>query len=183
MRDNFDYHAANNRAQAAASDPFCGLRRAENPSPETGCPSPAPTGTSGSAARPRQEPRPRRHDEWTVSWYGLASNPLESIASQSIPFHSLAQVWGKGQGTRGLFITMPPEQSDHLEVRTMASCVACEAELEPPVRVPHTVYVKSLYRIAGQEYCRHPIIRAAVAAGVITEVMADAGPVVTVSRD
>ena len=51
---------------------------------------------------------------------------------------------------------MPPEQSDHLEVRTMASCVACGAELEPPVRVPHTVYVKSLYRIAGQDYCATP---------------------------
>ena len=32
----------------------------------------------------------------------------------------------------------------------MPSCVACGAELEPPVRTPHTVYVKSLYRIAGQ---------------------------------
>ena len=28
----------------------------------------------------------------------------------------------------------------------MPSCVAGGAELEPPVRVPHTVYVKSLYR-------------------------------------
>ena len=42
----------------------------------------------------------------------------------------------------------------------MPSCVACGAELEPPVRVPHTVYVKSLCRIAGQDYCRHHIIRA-----------------------
>ena len=58
----------------------------------------------------------------------------------------------------------------------MAQCVACGAELEPPVRTPHTVYVKSLYRIAGQDYCRHHIIRAAVAAGVITEVKASAGP-------
>ena len=31
----------------------------------------------------------------------------------------------------------------------MLSCVACGAELEQPVRVPHTVYVKSLYRIGG----------------------------------
>ena len=38
----------------------------------------------------------------------------------------------------------------------MASCVARGAELEPPVRVPHTVYVKSLYRIAGQDYCATP---------------------------
>ena len=45
----------------------------------------------------------------------------------------------------------------------MPSRIACGQELEPPVRVPHTVYVKSLYRIAGQDYCRHHIIRAAVA--------------------
>ena len=60
----------------------------------------------------------------------------------------------------------------------MAQCVACGAELEPPVRVPHTVYVKSLFRIAGQDYCRHHVIRAAVAAGVIAEVKPGAGPVV-----
>ena len=64
----------------------------------------------------------------------------------------------------------------------MPSCVACGAELEPPVRTPHTVYVKSLYRIAGQDYCRHHIIRAAVVAGVINEVKAGAGPVVAVTR-
>ena len=64
----------------------------------------------------------------------------------------------------------------------MPSCVACGAELEPPVRTPHTVYVKSLYRIGGQDYCRHHIIRAAVAAGIITEVKAGAGPVVPAPR-
>ena len=62
----------------------------------------------------------------------------------------------------------------------MPRCVAGGAELEPPVRIPHTVYVKSLYRIAGQDYCRHHIIRAAVAAGVITEIRASAGPVAVV---
>ena len=46
----------------------------------------------------------------------------------------------------------------------MSICVACGAQLEPPVRVPHTVYVKSLYRVAGQDYCRHHVIRAAVTA-------------------
>ena len=54
----------------------------------------------------------------------------------------------------------------------MASCVACGAELEPPVRIPHTVYVKTLYRIGGQDYCRHHIIKDVVVAGVITEVKA-----------
>ena len=65
----------------------------------------------------------------------------------------------------------------------MSKCVACGVELEPPVRVPHTVYVKSLYRIAGQDYCRHHIIKAAVVAGVIAEVKAGAGPVAAVSRE
>ena len=64
----------------------------------------------------------------------------------------------------------------------MPSCVICGAELEPPVRVPHTVYVKTLYRIGGRDYCRHHIIRAVVAAGVITEIRAGAGPAVVVSR-
>ena len=65
----------------------------------------------------------------------------------------------------------------------MPSCVACVAELEPPVRTPHTVYVKRLHRIAGQGNCRHHIIRAAAAAGAITEVRAGGCPVVTVSRE
>ena len=65
----------------------------------------------------------------------------------------------------------------------MSKCVACGVELEPPVRVPHTIYVKSLYRIAGQDYCRHHIIKAAVVDGVIAEVKAGAGPVAAVSRD
>ena len=64
----------------------------------------------------------------------------------------------------------------------MPSCIACGTELEPPVRAPHTVYVKVLYRIGGQDYCRHHIIRAAAAAGVITEVKPGAGPVVVAHR-
>ena len=64
----------------------------------------------------------------------------------------------------------------------MPQCVACGAELEPPVRSPHTVYVKSLYRIAGQDYCRHHIISAAVAAGIITEIKPGAGPAVAMNR-
>ena len=34
------------------------------------------------------------------------------------------------------------------------------------------IYVKALYQIAGQTYCRHHTIKAAVAAGVITEIRA-----------
>ena len=41
----------------------------------------------------------------------------------------------------------------------MPSCVGGGAQLEPPVRAPHTVYVKTLYRIGVQDYCRHHIIR------------------------
>ena len=65
----------------------------------------------------------------------------------------------------------------------MASCVACGAELEPPVRAPHTVYAKKLYRIGGQDYCRHHIIRVAVAAGVIAEVKPGTIPVSDVRRE
>ena len=65
----------------------------------------------------------------------------------------------------------------------MLSCVAGGAQLEPPVRVPHTVYVKTPYRIGVQDYCRHHIIRAAVAAGVSTEVRAGARPVVARPRE
>ena len=60
----------------------------------------------------------------------------------------------------------------------MPSCVARGAELVPAVRTPHTVYVKTLYRIASQDFCHHHIIRAAVAAGVLTEVRAGAGTIV-----
>ncbi len=64
----------------------------------------------------------------------------------------------------------------------MPNCVACDAELEPPVRTPHTVYVKTLYRIGGQDYCRHHIIRAVVAAGVIAEIKPGVGPVMAPNR-
>ena len=64
----------------------------------------------------------------------------------------------------------------------MPQCVACGAELEPPVRTPHTVYAKTLYRIGGQDYCRHHVIRAAVAADVIAEVKPGTGPVAMAQR-
>ena len=59
---------------------------------------------------------------------------------------------------------------------TMASCFICQTELAPPVRARHTVYVRKLFLLGGQTYCRHHIIPAAVAAGVISEVKAGAGP-------
>ena len=82
---------------------------------------------------------------------------------------------GKTTNESGGAFTTTPDNSgnatNHLEVRTMLSCVAGGAQLEPPVRIPHTVYVKTLYRIAGQDYCRHHIIRAG------------AGPVVARPRE
>ncbi len=65
----------------------------------------------------------------------------------------------------------------------MPRCVAYSTELEPLARAPHTVYVKTLYRIGGHDYCRHHIAKAAVAAGVISEVRAGAGPGAVSSRE
>ena len=64
----------------------------------------------------------------------------------------------------------------------MPNCVACGTELESPVRAPHTVYVKTLYRIGGQDYRRHHIIRDAVAAAVITECKPGPGPAAAMPR-
>lgn len=49
--------------------------------------------------------------------------------------------------------------------------------------MPHTVYVKTLYRIGGQDYCSHHIIRADVAVGVIAEVKPGAGPILALFRE
>ena len=37
-------------------------------------------------------------------------------------------------------------------MKTLPSYIACGTELVPPARAPHIVYVKTLYRIAGQGY-------------------------------
>ena len=55
----------------------------------------------------------------------------------------------------GGFHYNPVNATHHPEVRTMPQRAACGAELEPPICTPHTVYVKTLYRIGGQHYCRH----------------------------
>ena len=47
---------------------------------------------------------------------------------------------------------------------------------------PHR-YMKKLYRIAGQDYCRHHIVSPAVAAGVIIEIRPSGSPAVAVSRE
>ena len=96
---------------------------------------------------------------------------------------------GKTTNESGGAFTTTPDNSgnatNHLEVRTMLSCVAGGAQLEPPVRAPHTVYVKKIYRVAGQNYCRHHIIRArgraggGQAPGVIPVMSSTAIPVVS----
>lgn len=48
--------------------------------------------------------------------------------------------------------------------------------------IASTIYVSTLYRIAGRDYCRHHTIRAAVAVGHITEVKPGAGPVSAMPR-
>ena len=110
--------------------------------------------------------------------------PIHSIPIHSIPMDSnrLLSAEGNGSGkttneSGGCSLQLRQLTQTTREVRTMLSCVAGGAQLEPPVRAPHTVHVKTLYRIGVQNYCRHHIIRAAVAAGVITGVRAGAGPV------
>ena len=109
---------------------------------------------------------------------------MHCIPIHSIPMDSnrLLSAEGNGSGkttneSGGCSLQLRQLTQTTREVRTMLSCVAGGAQLEPPVRAPHTVHVKTLYRIGVQDYCRHHIIRAAVAAGVITGVRAGAGPV------
>ena len=54
----------------------------------------------------------------------------------------------------------------------MPACHACGVKLAPPVRQPHTVYVRRLFLVGGRHYCRHHVIAAAVAAGLVIEVAA-----------
>ena len=70
------------------------------------------------------------------------------------------------QGAGG-FHYNPGQATRSPEVIGMPKCAACGAEPEPPVRGPHTVYVKTLHRVGGRDHCRHHIIKAVVAAGLI----------------
>ena len=115
-----------------------------------------------------------------MHWIGYDSIGIHCIPLATTPRPGALP--GQAQRGRDGFHYNPVNAINHMEVRTMPRCVACGAELEPPVRAPHTVYVKTLYRIAGQDYCCHHIIRAAVAAGVIIEVKAGAGPATAVPR-
>ena len=103
-----------------------------------------------------------------MEWMGIQCIGIHCIPLGTNP--RPGAVPDKAQRGAGGFHYNPGKAANHPEVRTMPNCIACGAELEPPVRAPHTVYVKTLYRIGGQDYCRHHVIRAAVAAGVIAEV-------------
>ena len=54
----------------------------------------------------------------------------------------------------------------------MPVCHTCGVRLTPPVRQPHTVYVRKLFLVVGRHYCRHHVIAAAVSTGLVTEVAA-----------
>ena len=119
-------------------------------------------------------------------WVGLVSIANQFIAYQwmAIDCSALRATGpGKRQTSRGVCSLQFRQPVIPPGGERIPSCLACGSELEPPVRTPHTVYVKTLYRIGGQDYCRHHIIRAVVAAGVITEVKASAGPAVAIPRE
>ena len=107
-----------------------------------------------------------------MEWISLLSIGMDSKR----PWNTVGDRLGKGQRGPGLVTTMPANQLNHPVVKPTPNCVACGAELAPPIHAPHTVYMKSLYRIVCEDYCHHHIIRAAVAAVLMTEVRAGAGP-------
>ena len=115
------YRAANGRASTGTADPFPGLRRAEKPSPEKGCPSAGPSGASGPAHLPC--PQPRRCRQRSMDWYPFEWYPylsigmdvvMEWIGIQCIGVHSIPMqfipgpgavptpVGGKGQPNHGV---------------------------------------------------------------------------------
>ena len=54
----------------------------------------------------------------------------------------------------------------------MPVCQTCGVRLAAPARQPHTVYAKKLFIVGNRHYCRHHVVAAAVAAGLLTEVAA-----------
>ena len=156
MRDNCDYRAANERAQAAVLQPCARLslrhRGRFSHGSATGKGSIVPVTPPLVSATP-----------WATTpqvsipmvsmpflWNGLVSKALPSIAYQWISNdRAVRRVGENDKRVRRSVHYNGCNQSDQQEVITIPRCVACGAELEPPVRAPHTVYVKTLYRIAG----------------------------------
>ena len=103
--------------------------------------------------------------DWTgIQWYGMESSTI------GYQVHDPAPSLAKRYGAPVVFTTIRATPTNYPDVGTMPKCAACGAELKLPVRTPHTVYVKTLYRVAGQDYCHHHIIRAVVAVSIIAEV-------------
>ena len=108
---------------------------------------------------------------------GMHSIPVQCIPLDWIAFRPPARV--NDQRQLGTFTTIgvnDPTATLSNGGGTMASCFICQTELAPPVRARHTIYVRKLFLLGGQTYCRHHIIPAAVAADVTSEVKAGAGP-------
>ena len=116
---------------------------------------------------------------------GVHCYPVHCIPNQRIANdRQRARRWsGKTTNKFGVVSLQCGNSANQPEVRTTPTRLARRAELAPPVRAPRTVYVKKVYRVAGQDYCRNHIIRAAVAAGGVAKMKAGAGPVTTVARE
>ena len=56
------------------------------------------------------------------------------------------------------------------------ACHTCGVQLASPVRQRHTVYAWKLFLVGGRHYCRHHVVAAAVAAGVVTKFAAGGNP-------
>ena len=76
-----------------------------------------------------------------MEWIRFQWNPLHTIGYRSTAGRPPGT---GGKGCRG-FHYNPVDDTNHPEVIKMPHCAACGAEPEPPVRAPHTVYVKTLY--------------------------------------
>ena len=65
----------------------------------------------------------------------------------------------------------------------MPRCIVCGTELEPPPGRPTPSTSRACTESPARTYCRHHIIRAAVAGGVITAIKPSAGLVVAIPRE
>ena len=193
MRDKANYRAANTRAQAALRRPFCSPHRGGHYGPDYGF-SMDPSQEGLGHARDLASGFRNSMADRSIGFHGngIDTIPMEWIPMHCIPIHSIPMDKNRPRDTVGDRSGKRAKESGavHYDAGNVRSpggennaqmrCLRLKANRPS---VPHTVYVKSLYRIGGQECCRHHIVRAAVAAGVITEVKPGAGSVVTVPRE
>ena len=158
MRDKANYRAANGCSQAGVSTVIClpsgdGLATPAAVLPlihhRKGLvlPSTWPsTSAAPSAINPYLSIGMDGVMEWTASWNALGSTALESIAYQcSLSPAPAPSRHPPGERTNepGAVSLQFRQRHQSPEVRTMPKCAFCDAELEPPVRALHTVYVNS----------------------------------------